>query len=392
MAAFLARIGSHRRRDRRTGGISVLEHSFNGTPFTIGIEEELMLLDPETLDAAPGIEKILDSVPDEYAGQVKPELFQSVLEIATMPCPGVTEAVAELGALRTMVGDVAREHGMRIGAAGTHPFAKCAEQKLVSRERYDELVSELGWIARQELIFGTHVHVGIDDPDKAIYIADGIRRYLPLLLALSSNSPFWEGERTGLMSARTPVFRAFPRVGVPPHYGTWEIYSRRVEGMMASGAIDDYTYLWWDVRPHPKLGTVETRVFDQATRLEDTAAFAAMTQALAHRYGELFDNGEPLVEQPTELIDDNKVRAAIRGMEGMLVDFSLGRHVHADELAERLLEELAPSAEELGCTHALGRVDEILAEGTGARRQLSLAEANGGDLHALVAEVVAITA
>jgi carboxylate-amine ligase len=291
-----------------------------------------------------------------------------------------------------MVGDVARQHGMRVGAAGTHPFAKCAEQSLVSRARYDELVAELGWIARQELIFGTHVHVGIDDPDKAIYIADGIRRYLPLMLALSSNSPFWEGERTGLMSSRTPVFRAFPRVGVPPHYGTWEIYSRRVEGMMASGAIDDYTYLWWDVRPHPNLGTVETRVFDQATRLEDTAAFAAMTQALAHRYGELFDNGEPLVEQPTELIDDNKVRAAIRGMEGMLVDFSLGRHVHADELAERLLEELAPSAEELGCVDALGRVDEILTEGTGARRQLSMTEASGGDLHALVAEVVAITA
>ncbi len=369
----------------------MLDHSFNGTPFTVGIEEELMLLDPESFDLAPGIEAILADVPEERAGQIQPELFQSVLEIVTTPCADVREAAAQLGTLRDLVSELAAGHGMLVGAAGTHPFARCADQLIVERDRYRRLVGELGYIARQELIFGTHVHVAIDAPDKAIYVADGIRRYLPLLLALSTNSPYWQGEPTGLMSARTPVFRGFPRSGIPPHYGSWEIYSRRVERMVASGAITDYTFLWWDVRPHPKLGTVETRIFDQATRLEDTAAFAAMTQSLAHRFATLFDDGVPMIEQPSELVDDNKVRAAVRGMEGELVDYSLDRHVVASSLAERLLDELAGSAAELGCTAELGRVREILAEGTGARRQLAFVESHGDDLRELVKAEVALT-
>jgi glutamate---cysteine ligase / carboxylate-amine ligase len=368
----------------------VLEHSFNGTAFTIGIEEELMLLDPETLDLSPGIEEVLAAVPAEYEGQVKPELFQSVLEIATTPCRDLAHAAAELRELRRLVAGIAAEGGMLLGASGTHPFARCDEQRIVQRERYLELVEELGFIAERELIFGTHVHVGIDAPDKAIYVADGIRRYLPLMLALSANSPFWEGQDTGMQSARTPVFRAFPRSGVPPHYGTWEIFSSRVEQMMRSGAIDDYTYLWWDVRPHPKLGTVETRIFDQAHTLEDTVAFAALTLSLAHRLAGTYENGEPLFEVPGELVDDNKVRAALRGMEGELLDLSEGTHVPAVELAHRVLEEIRPSAEALDCTEALHRVDEIVAEGTGSRLQLAQAAELGGDLHALVREAVVI--
>jgi carboxylate-amine ligase len=215
---------------------------------------------------------------------------------------------------------------------------------------------------------------------------------LPLLLALSSNSPFWEGRRTNLHSSRTPIFRAFPRMGIPPHYGGWEIYSRRIEQMVRSGAIEDYTYLWWDVRPHPRLGTVETRIFDQATRLEDTAAFAALTVSLAHRFATLFDEGEPLVEQPWELIDDNKVRACIRGMEGELVDFNRERPVQAVEMAEGLLSEIDASARELGCLDELGRVREILTDGTGSRRQIDWIEAREGeDLRGLVEAVVALT-
>jgi len=370
----------------------VLEHSFNGRPFTIGIEEELMLLDPETLDLAHGIEAVLADVPDERADCVKPELFQSVLEVATRPCPDVAAAAEELAGLRRMVGEVAGRNGMLVGAAGTHPFACCDDQRIVDRERYRELIEDLGFIAERELIFGTHVHVGIDSPDKAIYVADGIRRHLPLLLALSSNSPFWEGRNTGMMSARTPVFRAFPRQGVPPHYGSWEIYARRVGQMTGSGAIDDYTFLWWDVRPHPRLGTVETRVFDQATRIEDTAAFAALTLSLAHRFAELFDEGEPLVEAPFELIDDNKVRAAVRGMEGELVDFSLGRPVPAAEMASNLVRQVEPSAAELGCSAELSRVGEIVAGGTGARRQLSFAAEHDDDLRELVVAAVSLTA
>ena len=369
----------------------MLEHNFTGTPFTIGIEEELMLLDSESLDLSQGIERVLANVPEESSGQVKHELFKSVLEIATKPCAGVGEAAAELADLRRMVSGVAGGLGMSVGAAGTHPFARWGDQEIVDTPRYKQLVANLGFIAKRELIFGTHVHVGIDSPDKAIYVADGIRRYLPLLLALSANSPLWEGYSTGLMSARTPIFRAFPRVGVPPHYGSWEIYSHRVEQMMRGGAIEDYTYMWWDVRPHPNLGTVETRIFDQATRLEDTAAFAALTQSISHRFATLFDEGEPLVEQPWELIDDNKVRAAVHGMGGELVDFARGHHVAARDLAERLLGELEPNAAELGCSAELERVQTIVEEGTGATRQVAFLAEHGDDLKELVRAEVALT-
>jgi glutamate---cysteine ligase / carboxylate-amine ligase len=360
----------------------MLKHKFNGPPFTVGVEEELMILDAEGLDLAQGIEAVLEAVPDELEGQVKPELMQSVLEVATQPCPDVRTAGEQLRMLRTEVAAIGERLGYRIGASGTHPFARWEDQAIVDRERYEELVSELGYVARQELIFGTHVHVAIKGPNKAIYVADGIRRYIPTLLALSANSPMWRGEVTGMASARTPVFRAFPRVGVPPHYGSWEIYSRRVELMMESGAIDDYTYLWWDVRPHPKFGTVETRVFDQQTRLEHTVGLAALTAALAHRLSVLFDREEPMVEYPTELIDDNKVRAALRGMEGDLVDFERLKPVPAAELAGHLLEELRDHAEEVGCAAELEGLRPMIEGGTGARRQLE--ELERGDPRALV--------
>jgi carboxylate-amine ligase len=368
----------------------VLEHNFNGPAFTVGVEEELMMIDADGLDLAHGIEAMLADVPDEHGGHVKPELMQSVLEIATGVCPDLACATKELTWLRRMVAEIAENHGMLIGAAGTHPFARWEEQRIVERPRYEELAADLGWIARQEVIFGMHVHVGIRGPDRAIYVADGIRRYLPLLLALSTNSPFWRGERTGMMSSRTPVFRAFPRVGIPPHYGTWEIYSHRVETMVRSGAIEDYTFMWWDVRPHPNLGTVETRIFDQPTRLEHTISLAALVMALAHRLTSLYDAGEPLVEQPTELIDDNKVRAALRGMEGNLIDFRAGRHVPAPEMAERVLDELGEHAEELGCRDELMGLRDLLDHGTGARRQLH-AWKGGGDLTGIVREIIEST-
>ncbi len=349
----------------------MIEHAFTGPPFTVGIEEELMLLDPDSLDLAGEIEAILDIVPPEHEGQVKPELLTSVLEIATPPCANVNEAGEELKELREMMVDLASERGLCVGAAGTHPFGRWENQTIVDRPRYRELVADLGYIAKRELIFGTHVHVAIEGADRAIYVADGIRRYLPLLLALSVNSPFWRGHTTGMMSARTPVFRAFPRCGIPPHYGTWEIYSHRVGQMMRSGAIEDYTYMWWDVRPHPRIGTVETRICDQQTSLEATLALAALTVSLARRLSKLYDAEEPLIEYPSELIDDNKVRAAIRGMEGELVDFRAGHHVPAPELAKHLLEELAQDAHELGCAGHLETVWAIIRDGTGARRQLA---------------------
>ena len=289
-----------------------------------------------------------------------------------------------------VIGVTARE-GLAIGAAATHPFALCADQETVDRPRYRELIDQLGSIALRELIFGTHVHVAIEGADRAIYVADGIRRYLPLFLALSVNSPFWEGRRTGLMSSRVPVFRCFPREGIPPHYGTWEIFSHRVEMMMRAGAIPDYTFLWWDVRPHPNLGTVETRIFDQQTRVEHTISLAALVVSLAHRLCSLYDEDEPLVEYPTELIDDNKVRAARHGTDGRLIDFRAGEQVPAPEMARELVELLGPHAEALGCADELAGVEELLTAGTGAHRQLEIADRNGEDLRALTAEIAETT-
>ena len=364
----------------------MLEHKFGGPSFTVGIEEELMILEQAGLGLAQGIETILAEVPAELDGEVKPELMQSVLEIATTPCPNVRAAGEQLRTLRRAVAEIAERNGMFLGAAATHPFALPEDQEIVDRPRYRELAAELQYIARQELIFGTHVHVGIEGPDRAVYVADGIRRYLPLMLALSANSPFWRGSATGMMSARTAIFRAFPRCGIPPHYGTWEIFSNRVELMMRAGAIEDYTYLWWDVRPHPNLGTVETRVFDQQTRLEHTISLAALVVAIAHRLCALYDAEEPLVEYPTELVDDNKVRAAIRGVDGRLVDFRRGEQVPAPEMALRLIELVADHADELGCRAEVEGIKDLLEIGTGAHRQLEVYE-RSGDMNALVAEI-----
>ncbi len=293
---------------------------------------------------------------------------------------------SELAELRERVIEITESHGMALGAAATHPFARCADQEIVDRPRYRELVNELGIIALNELIFGTHIHVGIKGADKAIYVADGIRRYLPMFLALSTNSPFWQGEQTGLMSSRVPIFRSFPREGIPPHYGTWEIYSHRVELMMRAGAIEDYTFMWWDVRPHPNLGTVETRIFDQQTRVEHTISFAALVVSLAHRMCDLYDNDEPLIEYPTELIDDNKIRAARHGIDGQLIDFRAGRRVQAPEMVHELVQLLHPNADELGCRSELDGIEDILEHGTGATRQLEMWERTG-DLAALTAEI-----
>ena len=349
-----------------------------------------MILDPDGWGLAQAIEPLVEAVPKDFEGQVKPELMQSVLEIATKPCDNVAAAGRELVELRECVIESADKLGLAIGAAATHPFAIATEQQIVDRPRYRELVGELGIIARNELIFGTHVHVAIEGADRAIYIADGIRRYLPLFLALSANSPYWQGEETGLMSSRVPVFRAFPREGIPPHYGTYEIYSHRVELMMRAGAIPDYTFLWWDVRAHPNLGTVETRVFDQQTRVEHTVALAALDISLARLLSAAYDAGEPLVEYPSELIDDNKIRAARWGIDGKLIDFRAGESVAAKEMARDLLDRVRPFAEQLGCLTELNGIEDLLEGGSGAHRQLAMAQRNG-DLLALVAEIAATT-
>jgi carboxylate-amine ligase len=365
-----------------------VEHQFNGPAYTIGIEEELMILDAGSLGLVNAIESLLEDAP---TGEIKPELMESVLEISTEPCANITEAGQQLRALRRQVIDTAGARKMAIGSAGTHPFAMWEDQRIVARPRYRDLISALRFVARQELIFGMHVHVAMDGPDKAIHVANGMRVHMPVLLALSANSPFWRADRTGLASTRTPIFRAFPRVGMPPKYKSWEDYERRIEFMIGTRVIDDYTYLWYDVRPHPNFGTVEIRVMDSQTRIEHTIGLAALVQAMVRELAVHFDEGTQLSNYPYEMLDENKWLAARHGLEGELVDLPHATRIPTRELARRLIDRMREHAQDLGASAELDAVEDLLERGNGASRQVVVYEANH-DLREVVAEIVAATA
>ena len=304
-----------------------MEPKFTGPSFTIGIEEELMILDSETLALANAIEAVLDEYGEDE--HVKPELLEPVLEIATSPHPDTSAAGRELRRLRTDVAEAAGRRNLCIGSAGTHPFAMWEDQRVSSQPRYRQLIADLRFVARQEIIFGLHVHVGIDDADKAIHIANGMRVHVPILFALSANSPYWRADDTGFASTRMPIFRAFPRVGIPPYYEDWADYENRIGFMVESGVMEDYTYLWYDVRPHPNFGTVEIRAMDAQTRVEHTLGLAALTQAMVKELAEHYDAGKQLARYPYEMLDENKWLAARHGMEGELVDLPERRLVPA---------------------------------------------------------------
>jgi glutamate---cysteine ligase / carboxylate-amine ligase len=317
--------------------------------------------------------------------------MESVLEVSTDPCRNTAEAGEQLRALRGQVAQTAASKGLALGSAGTHPFAMWEDQRIVARPRYRDLISALRFVARQELIFGMHVHVGIDDPDKAIHIANGMRVHVPVLLGLSANSPFWRADATGLASTRTPIFRAFPRVGIPPTYKDWEDYERRIEFMTTARVIEDYTYLWHDVRPHPKFGTVEVRVMDSQTHVEHTLGLAALVQGLVKELAEHYEEGKRLSKYPFEMLDENKWIAARHGLDGELVDLPHSTRVPTRELARRLIDRMREHAQDLGSLDDIEAVEDLLERGNGASRQVVVYEANH-DLREVMAEIVAATA
>jgi carboxylate-amine ligase len=364
-----------------------VEHSFNGPAYTIGVEEELMIVDAETLDLSNSIEALLSGIPQDLTGEVKPELLESVCEIATTPCQNTREAGEQLRELRRAAQATAAKEGLAIGSAGTHPFAMWEDARVVARPRYRELIAGLQFIARQELIFGQHVHVAVDDPDKAIHVANGMRVHVPLLLALSANSPFWRADATGLQSTRTPIFRAFPRVGIPPFYKDWEDYERRIGFMKSTKVIQDHTYLWYDVRPHPTFGTVEIRVMDSQTRVEHTLGLTALVQALVKELGEHFDAGNQLSDYPYEMLDENKFIAARHGLEGELVDLPDATRVPTKQLARRVLDRAREHSQDLGSSDDLECVEDLIDNGNGGARQLIVFEANH-DLREVMAEII----
>jgi glutamate---cysteine ligase / carboxylate-amine ligase len=366
-----------------------VEPKFTGPSYTIGIEEEMMILDPESYALANSIDVLLDECGDSE--RVKPELLESVLEIATPPAPDTRAAGELLRGLRRQVCDAAGRRELCIGSAGTHPFAMWEDQRVTGQPRYRDLIAALRFVARQEIIFGLHVHVGIDDAEKAIHVANGMRLHAPLLLALSANSPFWRAQETGLASTRMPIFRAFPRVGMPPAYDSWDDFAARIGFMTEAGVIADYTYLWYDVRPHPNLGTVEIRAMDAQTRVEHTLGLAALIQAMVRELAEHYENGGTLAHYPHEMLDENRWLAARHGLEGELVDLPRTERVATKALARRLLERLGPHAQELGSAAELEGVDDLIARGGGAYRQQVVYEANH-DFTELVREVVRATA
>jgi carboxylate-amine ligase len=365
-----------------------MEHHFTGPSFTIGVEEELMIVDGETYNLVNAIESLLE---DSGEGEIKPELMESVLEIATKPCKDTGEAGQQLRALRRQVRETAAQRDLHIGSAGTHPFAMWEDQRIVARPRYRDLISALRFVARQELIFGMHVHVGIDDAEKAIHVANGMRVHIPVLLALSANSPFWRADATGMMSTRTPIFRAFPRVGIPPAWRNWDHYQREIEFMVSCGVMEDYTYLWYDIRPHPNLGTVEIRACDAQTRVEHTIALAALIQAMVKELSEHYEAGKQLSDYPYQMLDENKWLAARHGLDGDLVDLPSNERIATKALARRVLDRLREHAQDLGGAEDLVGIEDLLARGSGAQRQVVVYEANH-DLREVMAEIVAATA
>jgi glutamate---cysteine ligase / carboxylate-amine ligase len=359
---------------------------FTGPNYTLGVEEELMILDGSSCELANEIETIVAAY--EGDGEVKPELLQSVLEIATPPCADVTEADRHIRRLRREVAEAAAKHDLAIGSAGTHPTALWEDQRVSADPRYRDLIAALRFIARQEIIFGLHVHVGVDDADKAIHIVNGMRVHVPILLALSANSPYWRSDDSGLASTRMPIFRAFPRVGIPPYYEDWDDYERRIEFMVEAGVMEDATFLWYDVRPHAKFGTVEVRAMDAQTHVEHTIALAALIQAMVKELGEHYESGAQLGSYPYEMLDENKWLAARHGLDGELVDLPDRRMVSSKELARRLYDRLREHAQDLGGADALEGILDLLERGTGAHRQRVVYEANH-DWTELLREIVA---
>jgi len=365
-----------------------MEPNFTGPAFTVGIEEELMILDPGDYALVNAIDDLIEETPD---GDIKPELMESVLEISTNPCANMPEAASALRALRRQVQDIADRRGLCIGSAGTHPQAHWEDQRITAAPRYRDLIDALRFVARQEIIFGLHVHVGVDDAEKAIHIANGMRVHVPILLALSANSPFWRGDDSGLASTRMPIFRAFPRVGIPPYYADWADYKRRIDFMVDTGVMDDYTWLWYDVRPHPNFGTVEIRAMDAQTHVEHTLGLAALIQAMVKELAEHFEEGKQLADFPYEMLDENKWLASRHGLEGELVDLPRKERVRAKALAKRLYDRLREHAQDLGSENELEGIMDLLENGNGAYRQRKVFEANR-DFTELLQDIVAASA
>ena len=355
--------------------------------FTVGVEEEFQIVDPQTWELRSHVSELVASGAQALGDQIKPEMHQSIVEVGTKICGDVSELSEEIFRTRRELTASAERVGLAVAAAGTHPFSLWTEQILSPGGRYERIVEELQQLARSLLIFGLHVHVAVPDRTTMIDLMNAARYFLPHLLALSTSSPFWMGRDTGLKSYRTTVFRRFPRTGVPDHFGSWGEYESYVKLLVDLHCIDDGKKIWWDVRPHPTFGTLEFRVCDVPTRPEAAIMLGALCQAIVVKLHRLYTKNLGFRLYRRALIEENKWRAARWGIDGKLIDFGKGAEVPMRDLALELLEFLDDVLDDLGSREAVGYLHTVLREGTSADRQLKVYRETG-DLKAVVKYVV----
>jgi carboxylate-amine ligase len=358
--------------------------------FTLGIEEEFQIIDPETRDLRSHITEMIVEGRMILGEQVKPEMHQSMVEVGTAICNNIQEARAEIIRLRRTIAELASSKGLRIAAASTHPFSNWRDQHITPHEHYEALINEMQMLAQSLLIFGMHVHVGIDDREAQIHLMNAARYFLPHVLALSTSSPFWMGFDTGLKSYRSEIFKKFPRTDVPDYFSSWSEYQNYVTLLLKTGCIDRPKKIWWDIRPHPDFPTLEIRICDLPSKVDEVIALTALIQAVIAKLYKLYRKNMGFRLYRRALIQENKWRAVRWGLNGKLIDFGKQTEVPVRDLIYELLEFVDDVVDELGSRKELEYIHTIMENGTSADRQLTKFEETG-DLKAVVDQLISET-
>ena len=345
--------------------------------YTLGIEEEFQIVDPHTRELKSHVSEILEEGKLLLGEKIKPEMIQSMIEVGTGVCANIQEAREDITKLRCIISSLARKKGMEIAAASTHPFSKWSDQKIFDDERYEFLVQELQMVARSLLIFGVHVHVGIKDLDRRIHIMNAARYFLPHVLAMTTSSPFWLGFNTGLKSYRSEVFKKFPRTDIPDHFESFQQFQGYVDLLVKMNCMDDAKKIWWDVRPHPYFPTLEFRICDIPTRVDDTIAIAALFQAIVAKLDSLIDKNLGFRLYHRRLIQENKWRAIRYGLDGKLLDLGKQKEVHVKDLIRELLDFVDDVVDDLDSRKEIEHIHTILERGTSADEQLRVYHESG---------------
>ena len=348
--------------------------SISYSQFTLGVEEEYMVLDPVTKELKSHDQKIVNEAYKVIADKVKAEMHQAVVEVGTDICKDADEAFMDVGTLRKTISSIANDLGLWVGASGTHPFSHWERQLITEHARYNDIVNELQEAARSNLVFGLHVHVGMETREMAIHIANSARYFLPHIFALSTNSPFWEGRKTGYKSFRTKVFERFPRTGIPDYFESIDAYDNYIKLLVKTNCIDNAKKIWWDLRVHPFFNTVEFRICDIPLTARETIAIAALFQGVCAKLYKLRMKNMNYMIYSRALMNENKWRASRYGIDGNMIDFGRETEVNTRVLIYELLEFIDDVVPHLGSKNAISHVHEMLEKGTGADRQLRVFE------------------